>query len=732
MLSEIFVSGTGSYEEPGSALKDCKVVNFIYGTNGAGKTTITRVVEDPSKYSASKVTWSTGQELLRYIYNSDFVSRNFKSQMQGVFTLGEKSDDTIAEITERKLYETQQIEEIRKRRITLGGEDGNGGKTAELHDLEIKFRDKFWASKIRYDENFEGAFSRFRGSKASFFNKLCEEFSSNKDELCDLDDLLSRSATIFGEALVEISSIPTIDGTLTHDAETSAILQKRVMGKEDVDLAFIISTLGNSDWVKQGQGYFSKSHPICPFCQQTTPVNLKHDLEKYFDAAFETDLNTIASTLDSYREASRTLKDDVADILALNSTHMNNVALTAASDKLAGQLDKNFLLLEKKKNEPSLKVSLVSTKGIIEEIQNLIAEANRSISKHNGLVKNYSSERKKLIGEIWKYIVHELDADLKDAIQARSAVEKAIEGLNNGIDTCNAAVIETRKRIVELERTVTSVQPTVNAINNILSSFGFSGFKLKTEGPNNSMYGIVRADGQDATKTLSEGEKNFVTFLYFYYLTGGSVTESGVTDNRIVMIDDPVSSLDSDVLFIVSSLIKGLIERARSAITPIKQVFVLTHNIYFHKEVAYHPKRRKTCLADEAFWIVRKKDGRSEISYYDHNPIRTSYEILWAEVLNPMRSRITIQNTLRRILETYFTLLGNMDKDIVINKFEGKEKQVCASLFSWINDGSHAVHDDMYIAPDDAMVEVYLSVFRDVFEKAGHIGHYNMMMGIES
>ena len=43
--------------------------------------------------------------------------------------------------------------------------------------------------------------------------------------------------------------------------------------------------------------------------------------------------------------------------------------------------------------------------------------------------------------------------------------------------------------------------------------------------------------------------------------------------------------------------------------------------------------------------------------------------------------------------------------------------------------GSHYAHDDLYVSIDDSMVDTYLKVFRAIFEKAGHIAHYKMMMG---
>ncbi len=93
----------------------------------------------------------------------------------------------------------------------------------------------------------------------------------------------------------------------------------------------------------------------------------------------------------------------------------------------------------------------------------------------------------------------------------------------------------------------------------------------------------------------------------------------------------------------------------------------------------------------------------------------------------PNPSNLTIQNTLRRILENYFKILGDVDPDFICEKFEGKEKFVCKSLFSWVNYGSHFAHDDLFIA-DGATADIYLKVFKEVFEKLEHGGHYRMMM----
>ncbi len=52
------------------------------------------------------------------------------------------------------------------------------------------------------------------------------------------------------------------------------------------------------------------------------------------------------------------------------------------------------------------------------------------------------------------------------------------------------------------------------------------------------------------------------------------------------------------------------------------------------------------------------------------NPIQTSYELLWQELKDKERnSGITIQNTMRRIIENYFKILGKYGDDELIEKY---------------------------------------------------------------
>ena len=79
-----------------------KKVNFIYGANGCGKTTISNFLHDKTNFDNCSIDWKNGQELKTLVYNKEFRLRNFGSgKIGGVFTLGEATTEQIAAINEK-------------------------------------------------------------------------------------------------------------------------------------------------------------------------------------------------------------------------------------------------------------------------------------------------------------------------------------------------------------------------------------------------------------------------------------------------------------------------------------------------------------------------------------------------------------------------------------------------------------------------------------------------------
>lgn len=732
MIEGLKIAGCASYSAEGQNLTELRKINFIYGANGSGKTSISRVIAAPADHPACAIRWTNQRPLECLVYNADFVERNFRSSLPGIFTLGEH-DAAVLDQIEQARKDVADIErDISARNIVLNGKDDAPGKLSERAALRENIENECWKLKNHHDADFQSAFTGARGSKANFCDKILSEWASNKAAIHPLDDLKKRAAVIFEKGLTRESAIRVPDSAELTRMEALPILAKKVVGQGDVDIAGLIDRLGNSDWVKQGIGYFAQSTPQCPFCQQDVEADLAKRIGDYFDEAYDCDIADIGRLVAGYEAAGAAYLQSLAGISQAGSRYIDADELTGLIERVTARLALNGQHIARKQKEPSAVVTLEDNTELFAEVRDFFTAANAAVAEHNGAVDDIGNQRANLTAEIWKFLLEEAKAVLDAYHTSKAAVDAAISGIEAGLTTKRDDLTTAQQALRSLEKGITSVQPTVTEINALLASFGFRGFKLATAGDQGNLYEIVRLDGSNAVRSLSEGEKTFVAFLYFYHLIRGSVSESGMTSNRVIVFDDPVSSLDSDILFIVSSLIKRVFELSHAQNSLIRQVFVLTHNIYFHKEVSFDPDRKRELRTHETFWIVKKIDDVSTLESFDHNPIRTSYELLWSEVRNENRSNLTLQNTLRRILENYFKILGNMDKDKITEKFEGREKVICASLFSWVNDGSHSAHDDLYVSSDAATVEAYLGVFRRIFEETGHIQHYHMMMGTEA
>lgn len=730
MIEAITIAGVATYATTPEELSGLSKFNFLFGSNGTGKTTVSRVIADETKFPTCSVTWKAGTKLQPMVYNYDFIERNFNqsAELKGVFTLGEKQVDTLAKIAAAKGELDALTTRIETLNQTLQGADGNGGKKEELATLEAGLKDKCWTQKQKHDAQLHGGFEGYRNSSEKFKNKVLQEQASNSATLLTLAELEKKAESVFGPTPTTEASIPAADTTTLLAHEKNPILKKRVIGKEDVDIAAMIRKLGNSDWVREGRGFHDVNDGVCPFCQQETTDAFARSLNEYFDEAFVTDSKAIDDLATNYTTEAARIQVQLAAIIASPSKFLDVEKLKAEKELLDAKVTMNNQRLAGKKKEASQMVELESLSNVCTAIKTLIDAANIEVARHNKMVANLAAERRTLTAQVWKFILEELKTDLAAFKTTKDGLDKAIAAMTTQITTATTDKAKKVAEIRELEKQTTSIQPTIDAINSLLSSFGFQGFKLARAASGTS-YKLVRSDGSDAKATLSEGEKTFVTFLYFYHLLKGSDSDSGMTTDRIVVFDDPVSSLDSDILFIVSSLIKGIFDEVRVGTGHIKQIFVLTHNVYFHKEVTYNPKRKDLAMNEETFWIVRKPGLISKLDKYPTNPIKTSYELLWAEVRKPERSNLAIQNTLRRILENYFKILGGIEFDQLCAMFEGKEKIICKSLCSWVHDGSHYAHDDLYISIDDTMVDAYLKVFRAIFDTSGHSAHYKMMMG---
>lgn len=717
MITTIHLKGIATYtDDPEVVISDLTKVNFFYGANGSGKTTISRLVRKPGDYVTCQVHWaSTPMEVL--VYNEDFVNENiFQSELiKGVYTFGQEARAVEEQIIAKKAEIERLESDIR------GYTDNISTKTREKESLEEVFIGQCWTIKERFDEFFEKAFTGCRNDKKKFKEKILQENGSNSSEIVSLEILKEKAATIFADGAQTYSNLNLLNCDRLLSLETSQILEASIIGKEGVNIAGLITKLSNSDWVKAGQKYLSNSEGCCPFCQQSTiSEGFKKQLEEYFDDTFESQMGELRSIQNDYIRESDRVISELRRVFSSDNPLLDNTRLDQIIRSLEKQKITNETLLRDKVEKPSAPIQLHSTREIVEEISAFYEISIAKITHHNQQITNLNAEKTTLTNQVWRFALEEIKEDITAYLKRYNDLTLAIDGLESGISKKRTKIQEAAQELSQLEVQVTNIEGTIAAINTILQSFGFSNFRLE-KADNGSYYKVVRLGGGDAKRTLSEGEKTFLSFLYFYHLIKGSNTSDGTLTNRVVVFDDPISSLDSDVLFIVSSLIRRLIGDVKNGSGHVKQVLILTHNVYFHKEITFD-----FCGNDFGHWVVKKRQGISSVVKHNTNPVKTSYQILWDDVKNG--NVATVRNTMRRILENYFKVLGGINLDDLAEQFDGEDKFICKSLISWIHDGSHAINDDMFVDPGEDVADKYQEIFKAIFLNSGHEAHYNMMM----
>lgn len=737
MITSLSLKNVASYDAGGINLTSLKKINFIYGANGSGKTTITKLVSSHAGpgFENCGIIWENGQRLKALVYNKEFRDANFgKGKIDGVFTLGKASKKQTDEIEEKEV--------IRKDLVDKGKQKAETKKKFEEEkaENESSFREIIWVEIYKKHENdFKDAFMGSIASKDRFKSKVIEEFENNKNPLATIDVLKERAETIFGRAPLPMTRLSLPASARLDEIENNTIWNKKIIGEADVDIARLIQKLNINDWVNEGKNYLRDDN-ICPFCQSSTiTVGFRKQLSEYFDEAFLADTALVSGLAEEYTQFSSNLINQLQQI---ESTERGNNLTKLPLEKFSAYLQtfvslcrSNEELLSNKIKEPSRSIDLTSTSEQTQLIMNLLEIANREIDGHNRIVSNYLDEKSRLIKDIWRFMTDAHKVIIRPHIDKQTNADKAIAGVEAYLQKQREQLKETDRELKELRKTVTGVEASIVEINHTLTAFGFHNFSIVPFKAELNKYQIQRENGTVADATMSEGEITFITFLYFLQLVKGSVSEADIAEDRILVIDDPISSLDSNVLFIVSSLLKQIIRKITQRDIPcnVKQLILLTHNVYFHKEVSFVESRLSQSNSDRSFWILRKNHNVSKIQACGHeNPISNSYELLWKELRNrDHNSDITLQNTMRRIIENYFKILGHMGDEQLTEKFEDPgEQQVCRSLLCWINDGSHSIPDDLYLEQPDDTIDRYLDVFQKIFKHTRHQAHYDMMMGI--
>ena len=750
MINEITMKNVATYNQVGVKIEGLKRLNYFFGNNGSGKSTIAKYLQSlvigdlENKYvSCSKDSDDPMQEEI-LIFNKDFVERNFRQNqtLKGIFSLDQKNAEIDKQIKVNEEDITQKLQkkhDIEEKNNEI--DQRNNQLKTELTEKCFNKRNVFKSfSKIKLD---------YSGSKKNNLEHVEKIIQHNKIEKSKFEHLNDLYKKLYEDNLNNIDlslDIQLFDKLLQKHNKLSVLLQEIIIGKEDVQLAKLINDFGLKTWVLQGKTFLEKTKTVCPFCQkETIDDDFISQLNNIFDESSQQKIYEIKNEKNVYENI---FKGVLQNIQSVYEKYNAKNIVSDLQMKLKTIYDANLKIISDKISAPNEKKTL---DNIIESFKDKLLQINEEIEKNNALVNSLDTQRKSLIKQIWDYIALECKGDI---IKYQEDVKSAIEIITRNkteIEKLQMEVQELRQKNADLRGKTINTKEAVDNINQILKNSGFIGFEIceQTEENNISQYYLSRSSGVGEDKvfdSLSEGESNFISFLYFYQLCLGTTDiKRNSAKKKIIVIDDPVSSMDSQVLFIVSTLVnrltayRGKSEKQEFLNRNICQVFILTHNYYFYKEVAM--QKQPICKSQQHYLIEKNDINETHIKQRGYKEY-DDYALMWQTIKEAKgklsddnkEQNILLANLFRRILESYANFIGlGTDSWATIladNDKDSMEHHLKAAFISMINDESHKVSpfDNFYFqkihnANPSKLFEVFESIFNTIGKE-----HYDRMM----
>lgn len=733
------------------------LINFFYGNNGTGKSTIAREI-----LSDNGLVWQQGKTAADYsvlVYNQEFIEANFQDygKLKGVFTVGEKNIKIQTEVAEKTAQRAEQ--DKLNGENTSAKEHKEAQRTALLNEFQKICWDKTKTVRAEFPESQKG----YKTPISKFVDYVLQLGNPVQHDIGELRTLYETAFDPNAATYREFQ--PTGETEKLKGSPGNKLLGKPITSSGDSPFADFIKAINATDWVRQGHERFAEPpESKCPYCQQELPNDFDEQIAACFDGQYQEDIDALRQFQEDYAS-------DMQGFLDILNANLQNafpkLDLMEYKTKLAlleKTIESNKLLIANKIKEPSSIITLEIVKVLRDELNALIEEFNKQIQANNAIVGAKMKKQTECTTKVWEMIAFTLQSEVSAYKAKRNTLDAEIGDFIKLIESGGKASRALVGEIAELNKNIVSTLPTITNINELLRDSGFQGFTLREKRGHQNVYEVVRQDGQVA-ENLSEGERNFIAFLYFYHLVRGGHTDGDVSKDKIVVIDDPVSSMDSSVLFIVSTLVREMVgvcfnnaeyrEHEKEVVGDyIKQIFILTHNVYFHREITYNQVPRYHCVS---FFVISKASNNSAIRHCvrasqripteqeNFNPVQNSYAALWSEY-KEVDTPIPTMNVIRRILEYYFMQLCGYDsvdirkrvieenKDRFIVPVENGQPDytkyhLASAMLSYISANSVGFSDGLNYVDDCADIAIYRDVFKLIFEALQQEQHYNMMMG---
>jgi len=549
--------------------------NLIYGWNGTGKTTLSRILRYMEKRTVP-VGEITVEVDGKDIQHSDFTNitvpiRVFNREFRedSVFPFGGGDLPPIFVLGAESVEKQKEVERLKRDRkeaeAKLNLARSARQKTERDFDQFCIDRAKTIKETLRSSgqnryNNYDK--SDFRGDAEKMVRAGNAEAHLLNDE--ERGKLLAQHHATPKPKLKEVSySLPDFEAI--HDS-LSRLLRTTVVSaaieslKNDSELAA---------WTRNGlRLHRDRKSDRCLFCEQPLPKDRLAALEAHFSAQYE----KFMENLDQFIRDLQACLKQVSELQLPHKTELYDdlaVEYEAAEAKLREVLSSTsaFLndavkALEEKKHRVFEQV------GTMLQLPEIDAEAveklNAVICKHNRACDEFQTR----VDEARERLAHHMIAE---ALEEFVRLWDAVQQTTNQVQETEKKVKQLKDEISKLEREIVEHRRPAEELNEELRKYlGHDELRLEIK---DAGYTITRA-GKPA-QALSEGEMTAIALLYFLKSLNDRQFDF---KNGVVVLDDPVSSLDANALYLAFGFIR---DRTKEA----GQLIILTHNFTFFRQV---------------------------------------------------------------------------------------------------------------------------------------------------
>jgi wobble nucleotide-excising tRNase len=347
-------------------------------------------------------------------------------------------------------------------------------------------------------------------------------------------------------------------------------------------------------WLKQGQEFHATNAlSDCLFCGSPITERRKALLAAALDDKineFITRLKRTAARLESVFDTLITLEESIPVSDALSGEVRPGFVETRSAliseirnARGALRLLREVLSLKQEKPAVPADISRLPEQSEVQEISgrlaNAIFQSNASISEHNKLSANFSKHKEEAEIRVRKHFIEECRADYEN-------LEKELSDAATQLAKVSTELIRLGYDASTLTLQIREHGAAAKAINQSVASY--VGHGELTIHPINEGYQIHR-HGEPIHGSPSEGEKTAIALSYFL---SSIEAEGRKKKDLIVVVDDPVSSLDTKALNYACALV-------RSRLSEVGQLFVMTHNLQCMNEFRKSWKKRVRPLGDK-------------------------------------------------------------------------------------------------------------------------------------